>query len=175
MDRRKKLPVTVFLRALGYDNENILGMFFDAHHFKLMATKAVMDLDPADLRGETLSFDVKKGKEVLVEAGKRITAKHVREMKKQELKKLDVPHSYLEDRILAKDIVNKETGELLAKANDIITADLLEVLQEAGVKKLDTLFVNDLDRGSFISDSMRQDLTTTALEAKAEIYKMMIK
>ncbi len=173
VDRRKKLPVTVFLRALGYDNENILGMFFDTHHFKLMTTKAVMDLDPADLRGETLSFDIKKGKDILVEAGKRITAKHVREMKKQELKKMDVPHSYLEDRILAKDIVNKETGELLAKANDIITADLLEMLHEAGVKKLDTLFVNDLDRGSFVSDSMRQDLTTTALEAKAEIYKMM--
>ncbi|MBS9778086.1 MAG: DNA-directed RNA polymerase subunit beta [Gammaproteobacteria bacterium] len=173
VDRRKKLPVTVFLRALGYDNENILDMFFDKHHFKLMATKVVMDLEPSDLRGETLEFDIKSGKEIIVEAGKRITAKHVREMKKMGLDKLDAPYDYLLERILAKDIVSKDTGEVIASANDIITADLIDVLRENGIKSVDTLFINDLDRGAFVSDSMRLDITTTALDAKAEIYKMM--
>ncbi len=173
VDRRKKLPVTVFLRALGYDNEQILDMFFDKHHFKLMATKAVMNFNPKDLRGETLPFDVKNGQEVLVEAGKRISAKHVRAMSEAEMDKLDVPHDYLLERVLAKDVVNKETGEVIANANDIITADLLEVLQEQQVKSVDTLFTNELDRGAFVSDSMRQDITSSPLEAKAEIYKMM--
>ena len=173
VDRRKKLPVTVFLHALGYSNEEILDMFFDKHHFKLLTTKVVMDLDPSHLRGETLSFEVKKGKEVIIEVGKRITAKHVREMNKKGLDKLDAPHDCLLDRILAKDIVNKETGEVIANANDVITADLIDVLRENGIKSLETLFINDLDRGSFVSDSMRQDITVAPLEAKAEIYKMM--
>ncbi|MGY0399850.1 MAG: DNA-directed RNA polymerase subunit beta, partial [Ostreibacterium sp.] len=173
VDRRKKLPVTVFLRALGYNNEDILEMFFDKHHFKLMVTKAVMNLNPADLRGETLTFDIKQGKSVIVEAGKRITAKHVREMQKLGLNKLDVPHDYLLEHILATDVVDKTTGEIIANANDIVTADLLDVFNESGIKSIETLFVNDLDRGAFVSDSMRQDITATALEAKAEIYKMM--
>ncbi len=161
------------MRALGYDNQTILNTFFDKHHFKLMATKVVMDLNPDDLRGETLAFDIKKGKEVIVEAGKRISAKYVRDMKKLGLKKLDAPHDYLLEQVLANDIINKETGEVLAHANDIITADLLDVLRENAIKSIETLFINELDRGAFVSDSMRLDITTTPLEAKAEIYKMM--
>jgi len=173
VDRRKKLPVTVFLRALGYSNEDMLEIFFAKHRFRLLATKAVMLLDPADLRGETLSFDIKMDKKLIVEAGKRITARHVRDMKKAGMSKIDVPREFLHDRILAKDIINKETGEIIAFANDIITADLLKVFDAVGIKQLQTLFVNDLDRGTFLSDSMRLDVTSTALEAKAEIYKMM--
>lgn len=173
VDRRKKLPVTVFLRALGYDNASILDMFFDKHNFKLMATKAVMTLNPADLRGETLSFDITHNKDVIVEAGKRVSAKHIREMDKLGITKIDVPHEYMLDRILADDIVDKESGEVIASANDYVTKDLLEVMLEKGIKSLSTLFVNDVDRGAYISDSMRLDITTTQLEAQAEIYRMM--
>ncbi len=173
VDRRKKLPVTVFLRALGYSNEDILDLFFDKHEYRLLTTKVVMQLNPSDLRGETLSFDVKNGKEVIVEAGKRITAKHVRMMNAANMKKLDVPHDYLIEQVLARDVVDKTTGEVIASANDVITPDLLDVLRESKIKSLKTLFINELDRGAFISDSMRQDITSTPLEAKAEIYKMM--
>ncbi|MPV86993.1 DNA-directed RNA polymerase subunit beta [Ostreibacterium oceani] len=173
VDRRKKLPVTVFLRALGYDNKTILDTFFEKQTVKLLATKATLHLDVQDLRGETLDFSIKDGKNVLVEAGKRITAKHIRDMQKANIDKIDVPHDYLVGRVLACDVVDKETGEILSAANDIVTSDLLDVMVTRKMKGFDLIVVNDVDKGPFISDSMRIDLTSSALEAQVEIYKMM--
>jgi DNA-directed RNA polymerase subunit beta len=84
-----------------------------------------------------------------------------------------VPEEYLFGKVLANNIVDKETGELIAAANDEITEELLEKLREAGIKDIRTLYVNDLDRGPYISSTLRIDPTTTELEAMVEIYRMM--
>ncbi|HET7662605.1 MAG TPA: DNA-directed RNA polymerase subunit beta, partial [Rhodanobacteraceae bacterium] len=174
IDRRRKLPVTVLLRALGYENEEMLDIFFEHNVFHLGKKEgAKLDLVAERLRGETLDFDLVAGKEVVVEAGKRITARHVRKLASADIKTLEVPDDYLIGRILAKNIVDTKTGELIAPANDEITEDLLEKLREAGVNTLPTLYVNDLDRGPFISNTLRVDTTTTQLEALVEIYRMM--
>jgi len=173
IDRRRKLPVTIILRALGMNNEEMLDLFFENVDFYLSEKDIKMGLVPERLRGETASFEIKLGRKVIVEEGKRITAKHVRDMEKSTVNKLVVPNEYLEGKILAHDIVDTETGELLAPANTELTAELIEQLIEGGIEHISCLYVNDLDHGPFISNTLNIDPSTTRLEALVEIYRMM--
>ena len=173
IDRRRKLPVTIILRALEMTNEEMLDLFFDTNEFFLSEKDIKMGLVPERLRGDTATFDIKLGRKLIVEEGRRITAKHVRDMSKSTVKKLIVPAEYLEGKILAHDVVDTETGELLAAANTELTPELIEVLITGGIEHIRTLFVNDLDRGPFISNTLNIDPSTTRLEALVEIYRMM--
>jgi len=174
IDRRRKLPVTVLLRALGMNNEEILDTFFDTSTITLLKDGAKMQLIPERLRGESASFDIvdKKG-EVIVESGKRVTARHVNLIKKAGLRTLALPDEYLMGKIIAHTIIDKDSGELLADANAEITEELLQQLREAGIKKLEVLYVNDLDQGPYISNTLKIDSSTNELEALVEIYRMM--
>jgi DNA-directed RNA polymerase subunit beta len=173
IDRRRKLPVTIILRALGLDNQEVLDIFFDKNDFNISSKEIRMGLMPERLRGETAIFDIKVGRKLIVEEGRRITAKHVRDLEQSKAKHLVVPIEYLEGKILAHDVVDSETGELLAAANDELTSELVELLVEKEVGDLQTLYVNDLDRGPYISNTLRIDPSTTRLEALVEIYRMM--
>ena len=174
IDRRRKIPATILLRALGYDTQEMLDIFFDTNEYKISKKGVALTLIPDRLRGETATFDIKdkKGK-VIVEDERRITARHIREMEKVRLKQLIVPAEYLIEQVLAKDIVDLETGELLAAANTEITEELLEQLLEVKDLTLETLYINDLDRGPYIANTLRIDASTTPLEAQVEIYRMM--
>jgi len=173
IDRRRKLPATILLRALGYGTEEILASFFEMDTIALSEKKVQLALVPSRLRGETASFDISAKKEVIVEAGKRITARHIKQLEKAGVKKLEVPREYLVEKRLAHDIADEETGELLASANDELTEELIDLLIEKGVKEIRTLFTNDLDAGPYISDTLRIDPSSNALEAMIEIYRMM--
>jgi DNA-directed RNA polymerase subunit beta len=173
IDRRRKLPVTIILRALGYTEEQVLDMFFEKNVFHLSKKEIEFEIIPQRLRGETASFEIRVGKKIVVEEGRRITARHVKELEEAGVKRLPVPIEYLQGKVLAHDIVNTETGEILAKANDILTVPAVAKLIENGVTEIRTLFVNDLDRGPYISDTLRIDPTKTRLEALVEIYRMM--
>jgi DNA-directed RNA polymerase subunit beta len=173
IDRRRKLPVTIILRALGYTEEQMLDMFFDKNTYRLSKNKIEFELIPARLRGETASFTIKVGDEVIVEEGRRVTARHVRQLEQKNVTSLEVPKEYLIGKILAHDVFNTETGEILAKANEILTVVVIDKLIEAGVTEIRALYVNDLDRGPYISDTLRIDPTRTRLEALVEIYRMM--
>ncbi len=174
IDRRRKLPATILLRALGYQPEDILAMFFDTNAFDLGKKFIRLHLIPERMRGDTLNFDVKdKGGKVIAEAGRRITARHVRQIQELGLEKLDVPEEYLIGKILARDVIDKGTGEVAVAANDEITPEVLEKLRELGIKSIETLYINDYDRGPYISDTLRIDPSQSELEAQVEIYRMM--
>mgnify|MGYP000294045269 CR=1 FL=1 len=173
IDRRRKLPATILLRALGYDNQQIIDLFFEKDTYTLRKSGADLALVPERLRGETASFDIKDGDEVIVENGRRITARHIRQMEKAGLKKLQVPDEYLVGKMLGEDIVDKATGELLAAANTELTEELVQALREAKIKNFTALFINDLDQGPYVSNTLAIDTTTTRLEALIEIYRMM--
>jgi DNA-directed RNA polymerase subunit beta len=174
IDRRRKLPVTILLRALGFTNEQILKTFFEINEFTLHKKGgAELVLIPERLRGETFNFDLRIGDEVIVEAGKRITARHVRQLEKAGISQLEVPDEYLLGRVLAHDVADPKTGEQLAVANEEIGEQHLEAFRKAGVETVGTLFVNDLDRGPYVSNTLRIDPTRTPLEALVEIYRMM--
>jgi DNA-directed RNA polymerase subunit beta len=173
IDRRRKLPVTIILRALGYTEEQMLDMFFDKITYHISKERIEFELIPARLRGETASFTIKIGDEVIVEEGRRITARHVRTLEQKGVSRLEVPKEYLIGKVLAHDVFNTDTGEILAKANEILTVAVVDKLIEAGVQQVRVLYVNDLDRGPYISDTLRIDPTRTRLEALVEIYRMM--
>ena len=135
IDRRRKLPVTIILRALGYTEEQMLDMFFDKNTYYISKDKFEFDLIPARLRGETASFTIKVGDEVIVEEGRRMTARHVRQLEQKNVTRLEVPKEYLIGKILAHDVFNTETGEILAKANEILTVVVVDKLIEAGVER----------------------------------------
>ena len=174
IDRRRKLPATILLRALGYNSQEILDMFYDTNVIECKGGEFVMKLVPDRLRGEVASFDIvdKKGK-VLVEQGRRITGRHVRQIEKAKISDLPVPAEYLAGKVLAHDIVDKASGELLAECNAELTGELIAKLVEAGIKKFETLYTNELDCGSFISDTLRIDPSREPLDALVEIYRMM--
>ncbi|MCD6047444.1 MAG: rpoB [Gammaproteobacteria bacterium] len=174
IDKRRKLPATIILRSLGYTNEQMLEMFYEFTTFHLSADHYEMDLVPERLRGETASFDIadKSGK-LIVERGRRISMKNVKQLEVSGLKKIPVPEEYLYGKALSKDIIDTETGEILATANTAITPDILKKLAKAKIKTIETLYTNDIDCGPYISDTLRLDPTTTQLEALIEIYRMM--
>jgi DNA-directed RNA polymerase subunit beta len=173
IDRRRKLPVTIILRALGMTEGEVLDTFFDKNVFFLAKEEVSMQLVPQRLRGETATFEIRIGEQVIVEEGRRITARHVRQLEDAGVTRLRVPREYTYGKILAHDVVNTDTGEILAKANEVLTATSVEKLIEAGISEVQTLYVNDLDRGPYISDTLRIDPTKTRLEALVEIYRMM--
>src|SRR5471030_648280 len=173
IDRRRKLPVTIILRALGLTEEQILDIFFEKNVFHLSKKEIEFEIIPQRLRGETAAFEIRVGKKIIVEEGRRITARHVKELEEAGVKRLPVPTEYMQGKVLSHDIVNTETGEILAKANEILTVPTVGKLIESGVTEIRTLYVNDLDRGPYISDTLRIDPTKTRLEALVEIYRMM--
>jgi DNA-directed RNA polymerase subunit beta len=174
IDRRRKIPATILLRGLGYDNEEMIKIFFEMNKFTIDANKCIFHIVPERMRGEIAAFDIKSKKgEVLVEEGRRITAKHIREMIKSGLNEVEVPKEYLLGKILGHNLIDQSTGELVANVNDEITPAIIDRCVESGVTELNTLFVNDLDKGPYISNAMRLDTTTNSLEALVEIYRMM--
>ncbi len=174
VDRRRKMPVTILLKAIGMGAEEILGTFFVADAFQLSAKGHTMTLVPDRLKGEVAAFDiVGKGNQVFIEKDKRVTARAVRLLEEAGIKKIAVPDEYMIGRTLATHVIDKETGEVLAKANDEITPELLTNLMASGVKEIQTIYTNELDCGAYISQTLRADDTPDQYAARVAIYRMM--
>ena len=174
IDRRRKLPATILLRALDLSTQDVLEMFYDNDSYSLSNDEAKLKLIPARLRGETAAFDIKDGEgNIIVESGRRITARHIRQLEKAGVEELPVPSEYLYGKALAKDIIDAATGEVIAECNAEITDEVLESLRAANIVSFETIYTNELDCGSFISDTLRIDPTRNRLEALVEIYRMM--
>ena len=174
VDRRRKMPVTILLKALGYTPEQILSEFFIFDSFSLTKSEIDFELVPERLRGEIARFDftTKTGK-LIVAKDKRITQRHVREMQEAHMTKITVPQDYVIGRVIAHNVVDKESGEIVANANDEITEELLEKLADASVGTVQTIYTNDLDQGPFISQTLRIDETVDQMAAMVAIYRMM--
>ena len=174
VDRRRKMPVTILLKAIGLNPESILAHFFVNDNFRLMDTGAQMEFVPERLRGEVARFDITdKSGNVIVEKDKRITARHVRQLEQTGTDHISVPEDFLVGRIVARNMVDADTGEIIAKANDELTESLLKKLRAAGIKELQCLFTNELNQGAYISQTLASDETTDQLAARVAIYRMM--
>ncbi len=173
IDRRRKLPVTILLKSLGYTPEQILSMFFQFDTFHFGKKGIQFEVVAERLRGEIARFDIEAKGKLIVAKDKRITVRHIREMQEAGLDKLTVAEDFLLGRVLAQNIVDKDSGEVIANANDEITETLLGQLQAAGITKINTLYTNELDQGAFISQTLRTDETTDQWTARVAIYRMM--
>jgi DNA-directed RNA polymerase subunit beta len=175
IDRRRKLPATILLRALGYSTSEILKEFFETTTFNFTKdNKIILELIPSRLRGETALFTIKlPNGEILLETGKRITARHIKQMEKANLKELEVTEEYLIGKNLANDIIDQATKEILVAANTEITSEILSIIKKQDISKINVIYTNDLDKGAYISDTLKLDTTKTQQEALVEIYRMM--
>ncbi len=174
IDRRRKLPATVMLRALGYDTQDVLHMFYENNVFHLKGDKTVLDLVPQRLRGELSVTEItdSKGK-VIVEQDRRISARHVQLMEKAGIKQLSVPESYLYNKVLAEAVVDTSTGEVIAEANEVLTAELIHKFRSLDIHSIKTLYINEIECGPYMADTLRLDSTSNRLEALVEIYRIM--
>ena len=174
IDRRRKLPATVLLRALGYESEEILEMFYETTTFQFNDDHlATMTLVPKRLQGDMAAFDIMAGDKVLVERGRRITARHIRQLEDAGVESLVVPDEYLVGRRVAKPVIDTASGEVLLECNGELTEELLNTLREKEIEVIETIYTNEIDCGPFISDTLAGDSTRTELEALVEIYRMM--
>jgi DNA-directed RNA polymerase subunit beta len=173
IDRRRKIPATIMLRALDMSTQEILNEFYDEDIYTLEKDAVKLTLIPERLRGETLSVDIKVRNKVYVPAGKRITARHIRELSTSKVSEIKLDDEYLVGKITSKDIINQDTGEVLVEANTEISNEVIELLRENNILEVHCLFINELDKGSYISDTLRVDPTSNRLEALVEIYRMM--
>ena len=172
IDRRRKLLATIILRALGLSTAEILDVFFDKVAVYKGEEQFEIDLVPDRLRGEMAQFDiVSPAGDVLVEQGKRINARRIRQIEEAGMTKLAVPDEYLYERILAEDIIVDD--EVIAHANTLVDHELLVKLNEHDIKEFTILFTNDIDQGTYIADTLRADSTSSREEALIEIYKVM--
>jgi DNA-directed RNA polymerase subunit beta len=174
IDRRRKLPATVLLRSLGFTTEEMLDLFYDSDKFSIGASSVTLKVTPARLRGELASIDIKdvNGK-VIVEEGRRISGRHVRMMQKAGIDKIEFPDKYLFTKVMAHPVIDKETGEEIASANQEITEELLEELRQKKVSSIQTLYINEIECGPYISDTLKIDVSKNRLEALVEIYRIM--
>ncbi|MBI3917941.1 MAG: DNA-directed RNA polymerase subunit beta [Betaproteobacteria bacterium] len=174
VDRRRKMPVTILLKALGYTPEQILKAFFAFDTFHLTDGRCEFELVPERMRGEIARFDISTSSgKLIVSKDKRITVKHVRDMEQAGLQRIGVPDEFVVGRTLAHNLIDKESGEVIANANEEITDDLLAKLRQAGITQLQTIYTNDLDQGPYISQTLRIDETADQLAAQVAIYRMM--
>jgi len=173
IDRRRKIPATIILKAMDMGTEEILQQFYEIDTVQMDKAGVSIELIPSRLRGQTLPVDLKIKSKVIVEANKRITARHVRELEQAKISSLKVEDDFLIGKVLAKDIFNQETGEVLVSANTEVDNSIIELLREANIAEIQTLYINDLDKGPYISTTLRADPTSNRLEALVEIYRMM--
>ena len=175
IDRRRKLPATIILRALEYSTEEILDIFFEKVVFHLKKGGGItVDLVADRMRGDVATFDIKDREgNLIVESGRRISARHVRQLEESGIRRLEVPDEYLIERVIARDVIDVETGEIVVESNTLVTEEVLEKIVESGIDKLETIYTNDLDCGSFISDTLTVDPSSNRFEALVEIYRMM--
>lgn len=174
VDRRRKMPVTVLLKAIGLTAEQILEQFFVFDHFELAAEGARMEFIAERLRGEVARFDIQdRSGTLIVSKDKRINTKHIRDLEAAKITHISVPEDYLLGRVLATQVIDHETGEIVADVNDEITEELISKLRAANIKNIKTLYTNDLNQGPYLSQTLRVDETVDQTAARIAIYRMM--
>ena len=173
IDRRRKLPVSVLLRAMGYSNEDILSSFLDSNTIKVTKKGFELKLVPEQLKGQTAVFDIEHDGKKIVETGKKITARTIKQINEAGIKAVNVSEEYLLGKVLASGVVDKDSGELVARTNEVLTSELIERLASMTKCEIKVLYIDELENGPYISDTLNLDSTTSQLEAQVEIYRMM--
>ncbi len=174
IDRRRKLLATILLKALKLTNQEILERFYETEIYKNKKNDIFqLQVIPRRLMGRVSPVEIELKGEVIVKKGDRISARHIRKIESAKIKSLDMPKEAMFGQVIAKDILDKSTGEIIIEANTIIDEDTMPVLDELNLSELETLYINDIESGPYIADTLRADSTTNEIEALVEIYRMM--
>jgi DNA-directed RNA polymerase subunit beta len=175
IDRRRKLPVTTLLYALGLDNEQILHTFYKTVPYVLAKNGWKTPFDATRYRGIKPGVDLIDAKTgtVVVEAGKKITPRLARKIAEDGVKDLLVQDEDLHGLYLADELVDEKTGEIFAEAGDEIGEKLLASLKESGFKHLNLLDIDHINTGAYIRNTLKADKVESYEQALIEIYRVM--
>ena len=175
IDRRRKIPVTSLLYALGMSGEEILNTFYKQVLYKRTKEGWRVPFDANRLRGYKAIndlVDADTGK-VVLEAGKKLTVRQARQLAEKGLKALRLTEEELIGHYLAEDLVNPKTGEIYAEAGEEITEKTLKTLNDAGYKELPLLNIDHVNVGAYIRNTLTIDKNMTREEALFDIYRVM--
>src|SRR5690606_38260282 len=175
IDRRRKLPVTTLLYALGMDDEEILGYFYNSIEYELSKDGWRTPFIPERYRGFKPGNDLINAKtgEVVVEAGRKITPRLARKLAEEGLKELLVRDEDLHGHYLAQDMVNTETGEIYAEAGEEISQETLDRIKEAGYKQLNVLDIDHLNVGPYIRNTLAVDKCDSYEQSLLDVYRVL--
>ena len=176
IDRRRKFPATVLLKALGFNAEELLAYYYKTETLKLGGKgkfEKVIDYDL--LNGQRATRDIKDpdSKEILVKKNRKFTRGALKKMKDSGMDTLSLADEEVTGLICAEDIVNLDTGEVLAESNETFTVDKLEELKKAGYKEVKVLFIDGLNVGPYLRDTLALDKVASREESILEIYRRL--
>ena len=176
IDRRRKLPVTTLLYALGLDQEEILERYYDKIDYKVAKGGWRVPFNPDRLKGVKPAVDIVDADsgEVIIEAGRKVTPRLLRKLEEdRKITDLLVSDEELVGQYIAEDLVNMKTGEIHAEAGEEITEDLIAKLRSLSYKKLPVLDIDHVNIGAFLRNTMVADKNTNQEEALNDIYRVM--
>jgi DNA-directed RNA polymerase subunit beta len=175
IDRRRKLPATTILRALGMDTQAILNTFYATRHFKKSKKGWTAGFAIESFKGQKLAFDLINAKDgaVLAEAGAKLTPRALKKIAEAGVKEIIVPEESILGSYIATDLINTKTGEIYGEAGDEITADLVQTLADAGVNEIPALAIDHINVGAYIRNTLAIDKNMTREDALIDIYRVM--
>ena len=172
IDRKRKFPATAILKSLDMSDQEILDTFYKKIDVEVKNGNIFLSLEADDLKGKAFDFDIEvAGKKVA--SGKRVNAKVAADHSKQKNKLIAVDYDAFMGQTLGEDIINKETGEIVFATNTLLDKPTLKKLVESGVTEFKILYVNTIDSGSYIADTLRNDASSSRQEALVDIYRML--
>jgi DNA-directed RNA polymerase subunit beta len=175
IDRRRKLPATSILRAIGMDNQSILNAFYATRTFKSTKKGWTASFVPESWRGQKLAFDLvdaKTGK-AMAASGEKLTPRALKKLAEAGLKEILVPDEFILGSYVAADLINTKTGEIYAEAGDELTKDLITTLTDAGVNEIPVLAIDHVNVGAYIRNTLVADKNMTKDDALIDIYRVM--
>jgi len=176
IDRRRKLPVTILIKALGLDAEEILNFFYDIE--KIKVTKEgdfSRQINPDSLKGQRATQDILDPKtgDIICKKSRRFTSLVIEQLKSKKIKDLPLLHDEVLGKVLTKSVLHPKTGEILLEVNSALTKDDIVLLIDSGVKEIETAFIDGVNVGSSIRDTLLVDKVENQEEALLEIFRRM--
>jgi DNA-directed RNA polymerase subunit beta len=173
IDRRRKFPVTILLRALGYNTEQLLEYFYDLDEVYVKGKKLYRKLDIERMAGQRALVDIvdPKSGETLVKAGRRITRAVVKKVQQLGITELEVTPEDLEGKVLAKPLIDESTGEIIADANQELSKEFVLRAIEAGIDRFYLIFFDGLSVGPYLRNTLLVDKVNNKEEALLKIYQ----
>ncbi len=176
IDRRRKLPATVLLKALGYTTEELLAMYYNVETIYVEKDGGyARSIDAEYLSGQRATCDITDPKtgEVVVKKGRRVTRAVVKRIQELKMKKFSIPEEDIEGKVVAKAVADSKTGEVIIEANSDLSRDGLKRARAAGIKEISAIFFDGLTVGPYLRNTLLIDKVTTREESVMEIYKRL--
>ena len=174
IDRRRKMLATTLLRALGYSTQDLLNYFYSTETiFIEPEDKYSKSIEYDLLLGQRATRDIRIGSETIVRRNTKFTRAAIKKLREAKLDRLSVDVEELVGKVAAHDVVDRETGEVLLECNEEITPQKLERLREAGIEQFKILFIDNLNVGGYLRDTLTEDKIKTTEDAIMEIYRRL--